>query len=94
VEDIDGDGHLDALAVGNAYDAESIAGQYDALAGLLLKGDGKGNLVPILFPQSGFLADGDCKSIIGLKGGGTKTFVVATNNGPLRMFQRLSLPGI
>lgn len=87
VEDLDRDGHLDVLAVGNAYDTESIAGQYDALTGLLLKGDGKGNFESLLFPQSGFLADGDCKSILGLKGPGKRMFVVAVNNGPLRVFQ-------
>jgi len=87
VEDLDQDGHLDVLAVGNAYDAESIAGQYDALPGLLLKGDGKGNFEPVLFPQSGFLADGDCKSVLGLKGAQSRTFVVAVNNGPLKIYQ-------
>jgi enediyne biosynthesis protein E4 len=87
VEDLDRDGHLDVLAVGNAYDAESIAGQYDAFPGLLLKGDGKGNFEPLLFPQSGFLADGDCKSVLGLKGAKSRTFVVAVNNGPLKIYQ-------
>jgi hypothetical protein len=94
VEDLDGDGRLDALAVGNAYDAESIAGQYDALTGLLLKGDGKGDFAPMLFPQSGFLADGDCKSITGLKGPGKRMYAVAANNGPLRVFQQRSILGL
>ena len=66
VDDVDQDGNLDVLVVGNAYEAESVAGQYDALTGLVLKGDGKGGFRPLLFPQSGFLADGDCKSIVAL----------------------------
>jgi hypothetical protein len=93
VEDLDGDGYLDALAVGNAYDAESIAGQYDALTGLLLKGDGKGNFAPMLFTQSGFLADGDGKSIVGLKARGKRMYAVAANNGPLRIFQPRRMVG-
>ncbi|QHT65508.1 VCBS repeat-containing protein [Rhodocytophaga rosea] len=89
-EDIDQDGNLDALLVGNAYDAEPIAGQYDAFTGLFLKGDGKGEFQPMLFPQSGFLADGDCKSVIGVKGQGSSYYVVGVNNGPLQVFQRLA----
>ncbi|GAB3271779.1 VCBS repeat-containing protein [Larkinella harenae] len=86
VEDVDQDGHLDVLAVGNALDAESVAGQYDALTGVVLKGDGKGNFRPLLFPQSGFLADGDCKSVIGLNGRGKRLFLVSTNQGALKVF--------
>jgi hypothetical protein len=87
VEDLDQDGHLDVLAVGNAYDTESISGQYDGLTGLLLKGDGKGNFQPLLFPQSGFLADGDCKSVIGLNGRGKRLVVVSANKGALQVFK-------
>ncbi|WP_138477889.1 VCBS repeat-containing protein [Dyadobacter bucti] len=87
VEDLDQDGHLDVLAVGNAHDAESVAGQYDALTGLLLKGNGKGNFQPLLFPQSGFLADGDCKSVIALNGQGKRLIVVSANKGPVQVFK-------
>jgi hypothetical protein len=87
VEDIDQDGHPDVLAVGNAYDAESVAGQYDAMTGLMLKGDGKGGFQPLLFPRSGFLADGDCKFIVGLNSTAQRLIVVSVNNGPLRVFQ-------
>jgi hypothetical protein len=90
VEDVDQDGFLDALVVGNAYDAEPIAGQYDAFTGLVLKGDGKGAFRPLLFPQSGFLADGDCKSIIGIKGQSHSFYVVGVNNGTLQVFRRLN----
>ncbi|MDO1449289.1 VCBS repeat-containing protein [Rhodocytophaga aerolata] len=89
VEDVDQDGNLDALCVGNAYDAEPIVGKYDAFTGLLLKGDGKGGFHPLLFPQTGFLADGDCKSVIGIQGQRHSFFVVGVNNGLLQVFQRL-----
>ncbi len=87
VDDLDRDGHLDVLAVGNAYDTESVAGQYDALTGLLLKGDGRGGFRPLLFPQSGFLADGNCKSIVRVKGKKNPQYVVSANNAPLLVFQ-------
>ncbi|MGV3557258.1 VCBS repeat-containing protein [Larkinella arboricola] len=86
VDDVDLDGHLDILAVGNAYDAESVVGQYDASTGLVLKGDGKGNFRPIFFPQSGFLADGDCKSVVRLNNRGKRFFLVAANQGGLKIY--------
>ncbi|GAB3896878.1 VCBS repeat-containing protein [Larkinella knui] len=87
VEDIDQDGQLDVLAVGNAYEAESVAGQYDALTGLVLKGNGKGGFQPLLFPQTGFLADGDCKFIIGLNNPAKRLIVVSANKGALQVFR-------
>ena len=87
VDDVDRDGHLDVLTVGNAYDIESVAGQYDALTGLFLKGNGRGQFSPQLFPKSGFLADGDCKSIVRLQGKKKPLYVVAANKSPLRVFQ-------
>ncbi len=90
VDDVDGDGYLDVLAVGNAYDTESVVGQYAALTGLFFKGNGRGRFQPILFPTSGFLADGDCKSIVRLKSGKNPFYVVSANKGPLRIFQSQS----
>ncbi|WP_020602952.1 VCBS repeat-containing protein [Spirosoma spitsbergense] len=87
VDDIDRDGNLDVLAVGNAYDTESIAGQYDAMTGLLLRGDGRGKFQPLLFSKSGFLADGDCKSIVRLTSKAQPIYVVSANKAPLRVFQ-------
>jgi len=42
VDDYDGDGNLDILMNGNDYGTEVSVGRYDALNGLLLKGNGKG----------------------------------------------------
>jgi hypothetical protein len=44
--DYDGDGNLDVLLTGNSYATEVQTGRYDALPGLFLKGDGKGNFRP------------------------------------------------
>ena len=88
VDDVDRDGNLDVLAVGNAYDTESIAGQYDAMTGLLLRGDGRGRFHSVLFPKSGFLADGDCKSVVRLINKTQSLYVVSANKAPLRLFQR------
>ncbi len=61
--DYDHNGTLDALLVGNAYDTDVATGRYDALEGLLLSGDGKGNFTSVPARTSGFLVDSDAKSI-------------------------------
>lgn len=87
VNDLNQDGNLDIIMVGNAYNAEPIAGRYDASVGLVLAGDGKGNFKELLYDKTGFVADGDCKSIISLKSKSKNTlFVVSQNAGLLRVF--------
>ena len=46
-EDLDGDGNLDVLMVGNDYGMDPYSGRHDAFNGLCLKGDGKGNFQPM-----------------------------------------------
>ncbi|HEY1056912.1 MAG TPA: VCBS repeat-containing protein, partial [Emticicia sp.] len=88
IEDIDHDGNLDMMMVGNAYDAEPIAGRYDASVGLVLTGNGKGNFKPMLYDKTGFVADGDCKDIITLKTASkSRLYVVSQNRAPLKVFK-------
>ncbi|MDQ3675122.1 MAG: VCBS repeat-containing protein, partial [Gemmatimonadota bacterium] len=56
VQDVDGDGHLDAIVAGNLYDAEPNTPKADAGNGLWLRGDGKGRFIPVSPSQSGLLA--------------------------------------
>ncbi len=83
IEDINHDGIADIFAVGNAYDAEPVAGKYDAFMGLILLGDGKGKFNPQLYHQTGFLADGDCKDIQILN---KKYVIVSKNAGSIDVF--------
>jgi hypothetical protein len=87
VEDFDGDGELDALLTGNSYATEVTSGRYDAIKGILLKGDGNGGFVPVLSGESGFLNDYDASglALTATPDGGTRV-IVANNNGPLRIF--------
>ena len=85
--DYDHNGTLDALLVGNAYDADVATGRYDALEGLLLSGDGQGNFTAIPARTSGFLADSNAKSIRLLTlEGGQQMIVVGNNADSLRAF--------
>ena len=65
-DDFDGDGNLDVLINGNDYGTIVSIGRFDALNGLLLKGDGNGNFSPLSILQSGIYIPGDGKGLIKL----------------------------
>ncbi len=78
-QDVDGDGNLDLLAVGNNYGTEVFTGRYDALTGLLLKGDGKGKFTPMKI-RDGWYVPGDAKGLALLKGADNENIYLATQN--------------
>ncbi len=88
VDDFDGDGNPDVLINGNDFGTEVIVGRYDALNGLLLKGDGKGNFSPLSILQSGIYIPGNGKALVSLKNNKGKYLVAASQNkGALKIFQ-------
>ena len=84
VADMDKDGHLDLIVSGNSSDADVSSGNYDAMATLLLSGDGKGRFQPVL--QSGLNARGEVRRIIPLQGG--TSFILLKNNGKAQSFTK------
>ncbi len=85
--DYNHDGHLDVLLAGNSYATEVKTGQYDALNGLLLLGDGKGNLNPLPSPKSGFWVGGDAKAMAEIvTDEGKSLILVSQNSGRLKAF--------
>ncbi len=86
LDDFNNDKNLDVMMVGNAYDYEPVAGRHDAFVGLILLGDGKGNFEGQLYDKTGFVADGDCKSLISVKTNSEKRYIVSQNTGSLRVF--------
>lgn len=90
--DVNLDGNLDALLVGNNYSGEATIGNHDAGIGLCLLGDGKGGFNPLSLDKSGFFVDGDAKDIklmkdnnhslvlVGINSSEMKTFKLRTNN--------------
>ena len=66
-DDFDGDGNLDVVITTNDYGTDVSVGRYDALNGLMLKGDGKGNFVPQPILESGIFIPGNGKALIKLK---------------------------
>ncbi|SNZ01751.1 VCBS repeat-containing protein [Flagellimonas pacifica] len=87
IDDMDKDGHLDALVAGNLYASEVETPRNDAGTGLFLKGDGNGHFEEIPFTESGFLTRSDTKQIKLLQSKNGKIILAAENNSKLKAFQ-------
>ncbi len=86
-EDINQDGNLDLLMVGNDYGNEVFMGRMDAFYGLYMQGDGKGNFKPVPLPQSGFIVPKDGKALVSLfDKNGNQIFIASQNKDKLRAF--------
>lgn len=79
-DDIDGDGNLDVVLVGNDYGMQPFSGRHDALNGLCLKGDGRGNFTPMTVAESGFFVKGDGKALASIHTAKGTNILVATQN--------------
>ncbi len=89
VIDINDDGNLDAVLIGNDFGNETFIGPYDALNGVVLLGSGNGSFDPIHTKKSGFLVSGDAKSIVQVKSrNGDNLIVVGQNKGKLLVFKK------
>jgi hypothetical protein len=87
VDDFNNDGNLDVAICGNDYGTEVFNGRYDAMNGLVLLGDGKGNFAPQTILKSGFFVPGDAKALIKLRGSDNRYLLAASQNrGPLKIF--------
>ncbi len=87
-DDFDGDNNLDVLINGNDYGTEVNVGRYDALNGLLLKGNGKGEFAALSILQSGIYIPGNGKALVKLKSKSGKYLIAAgQNRGPLKIFE-------
>ncbi len=80
VDDFDGDGNLDVLINGNDFGTQIGIGRYDAMNGLLLKGDGAGGFRPLSMLQSGICIPGNGKALVKLRGNTGNYLVAGTQN--------------
>ena len=87
--DINDDGNLDLLAVGNSFAPDPLTGRYDASIGSCQLGDGKGNFTDLDYVHSGLLVKGDAKgaAIARLKGG-RSLMLFTQNQDSLRVFEK------
>jgi hypothetical protein len=90
-EDINQDGKLDLLLVGNCYGTYQEYSRDDGLNGLLLLGDNTGNFSPVSLSESGFYAPLDAKALVSIHiaQSSSPSFLISNNNGPLQFFTAL-----
>ncbi len=91
-KDINDDGNLDLLLVGNDFGMEPFAGRHDAFMGLCLTGDGKGNFTPMKVAESGFFVKGDAKGLAMITGAKGEELFIATQNLDSLMVYRKKQP--
>lgn len=77
--DVNGDGNLDLVTVGNNYAAEVETVRYDGGRGAVLLGDGKGGFKQLSPIESGFFENEDCKDMT-LIGFGKDQLVITVSN--------------
>ncbi len=86
--DFNGDGNLDIAITGNDWGTDVLTGRYDALDGLILTGDGKGDFRPLSLSESGFFVPGNGRVIITLNNPfGKLLLAVSQNRGPLKLYK-------
>ncbi|NAS10740.1 VCBS repeat-containing protein [Poritiphilus flavus] len=92
IVDLNNDGLLDILGVGNFFGTEVLTGRYDAGDGIVLMGIGGFNFEVHPVHQTGFKVPEEARSIKTVTGmsdhGNQDWFIVATRNDSLKVFSR------
>ncbi|MCV9389121.1 VCBS repeat-containing protein [Reichenbachiella ulvae] len=86
VLDVNDDGNKDLIAVGGLYASEVETPRNDSSIGLVMLGDGNGAFNSLTLAESGLLVPHDTKKIQ-LLDMESKKFAIASNQGPLQIFQ-------
>lgn len=86
-EDVNADGFLDVILVGNNYGTELITGRYDASFGHVLVNDGKGDFNLMSHHDSGFFVKGDSRSIVKVNSVNKKLVLVGRNDENIKSFE-------
>ncbi len=87
--DVNQDGHLDIVMIGNDYGMEVSLGRMDALDGLVLLGDGSGSFTSMPGRTSGFYVQEDGKSLVTIYNNAKKKLdiVAGQNKSQLKVYQ-------
>ena len=91
--DVDHDGLLDLLMVGNDYGMELQQGRADAFCGLVLKNMGKNQFKALDLEESHFYVPYDARALARVNLANRQELILATqHSGPLKVFSPKSLP--
>ena len=89
VGDFDNDGNLDVMMNGNDYGTDASIGRYDALNGLILKGNGSGAFKPLSIVESGIYIPGNGKALVKLRNSKREVLVTASQHKDyLKIFKK------
>ncbi|MEM1217657.1 MAG: CRTAC1 family protein [Bacteroidota bacterium] len=85
--DINKDGHLDIVLVGNIFDSEVETPRSDAGYGILALGDGNGTFRIVPNHQSGLYVPYEAQDVRWIKDRGQEKLLVVSNNAPIQVYQ-------
>ena len=86
ISDVNKDGHMDLIGVGNNYAQETLFGRYDASLGVVLLGDGNLNWTPYDNVKANFILSGDTRNIANLKSAQGNLLLITNNNSEAQFF--------
>lgn len=86
--DLNRDGILDIVGVGNLYDTEVETIRYDASRGYILLGNRSGEFTSLR--NSGLLIDKDMRQIASIRIGDRPHFIIASNNDDLTIYELIN----
>ncbi|MDA0882746.1 MAG: VCBS repeat-containing protein, partial [Bacteroidetes bacterium] len=86
--DVNADGFVDLIFIGNQFNTEIETVRYDAGIGGVLMGDGSGKFVFVDEAKSGLMVPGDAKDLVEIPWGDRKLLIVTSNNSFLKLFER------
>ncbi len=87
IKDLNSDGNLDILLVGNLFVSEIETPRNDAGTGVVLFGDGKNGFTTMSNLESGFFANKDAKKIKMISNTDEQLIIVANNNDDIQLFK-------
>jgi len=87
VKDINQDGYLDTVLVGNNFGTEVGMGRYDASIGHVLINDGFGNFTESNHEETGFVVKGDSRSIVRVKTPEKDLLLIGRNDEAVKSFE-------
>jgi enediyne biosynthesis protein E4 len=86
IRDINGDKHQDIILGGNLFSVKPEIGRYDALHGLVVAGDGKGNFSSMSSQQSGLMIEGEIRHIVPVRRKGHEILSLIRNNDTIKFY--------
>ncbi len=87
-EDVNQDGKMDLVLVGNSDAPRISLGRNDAFNGLILLNEGKANWKPVTFDESGFYVPNIAQRIASIKTSTSSIWMVANNSEKAQFFKK------